>query len=154
MTLAPATTTLATRERTVRTTIGLIILTIMTVVPALVDTWATVGHFLREDWPPHAKFHLFNGLGGLLGADGLILLLAWGPLRRGERWAWFGVAFAMLTVMAGFLTGASLTEGGLASQQGVVAGGAQLMRGAAVVFTASVAGLVLAWPRAGSRTPH
>ena len=40
-------------------------------------------------------FHMFMGLGGLLATYELITFLTWGPLKRGERWAWYAIGFAL-----------------------------------------------------------
>jgi hypothetical protein len=66
-------------------------------------------------WPPHAMYHLLMGLGALLATCGLLLFLTWIPLRRGERWAWFAIAFAAFTVHGGTLIGDLVTDGGSGS---------------------------------------
>jgi hypothetical protein len=50
-------------------------------------------HARDASWPAHARFHLTWAAGKLFALGCSILALAWVPLRRGERWAWWA-AFA------------------------------------------------------------
>ena len=46
-------------------------------------------HSRDRTWPAHARFHLTWAAGKLFALGCSILALAWVPLRRGERWAWW-----------------------------------------------------------------
>ena len=46
-------------------------------------------HARDRTWPAHARFHLTWAAGKLFALGCSILALAWVPLRRGERWAWW-----------------------------------------------------------------
>jgi hypothetical protein len=65
--------------------IGLGILTFLPLFAATVESRACIGHFLKDEWPPHEMFHLLMGLSGLLATYTLILILVWIPLRHGQR---------------------------------------------------------------------
>ena len=78
-----------------KTKIGLTIFTVLPLLAAVSETKACIGHLLRDNWPPHAMFHMLMGLGGLLATYGQILFLTWGPLKRGERWAWYAIGLAL-----------------------------------------------------------
>lgn len=45
--------------------------------------------------PPHAQAHMLGAGAWTFIAAALVILLAWGPMRRGERWAWRAVAGAL-----------------------------------------------------------
>ena len=46
--------------------------------------------------PPHARAHMLGAGAWTFVAAGLVIVLAWGPMRRRERWAWRAVAAALL----------------------------------------------------------
>ena len=67
-------------------------------LPAGLLTVATLGqvpgyfyalweHLAEADWSDHAQFHHILGFLWLCGLATATLTLAWGPARRGERWA-------------------------------------------------------------------
>lgn len=86
------------------------------------------------------------GLAGLMGAYGLIFVLVLIPLRRGERWAWFAVAGAALTVHGGQLLSDLATGGGLRNQAPVLGNGSIVFTGIVVVLALYAIGLALTWP--------
>ncbi|HEX2021736.1 MAG TPA: hypothetical protein VHH36_03435, partial [Candidatus Thermoplasmatota archaeon] len=49
---------------------------------------------------PHARAHMLGAGAWTLLAAGLVVALAWGPMRRGERWGWRCVAAALLVAGA------------------------------------------------------
>ena len=53
--------------------LGLAILSFPPLLAAIAETRVSIGHYLRDPWPPHAMFHLFMGQGALLAACGLAL---------------------------------------------------------------------------------
>jgi hypothetical protein len=126
--------------------IGLTIFTVLPIFVGAVETRAGIGHFLRDPWPDHAKFHLFMGLGGLLACYGLILFLAWGPLRRGERWSWFAIAYAAAVVYGGQLIGDLVTNGGLRNLDPIAGSGAFMFGAIFVILGLYGVGLSLTFP--------
>ena len=129
-----------------KTNISLAIFTVLPLLFGFVETRASLGHLQADDWPAHALFHVAMGLGGLLAAYGLILILTWGPLRRGERWAWYAIGCAAFTVHGSQLVGDLVTGGGLRNQQGIVANGATLITAVVIAVLSYGVGLALSWP--------
>jgi len=58
-----------------KTKIDLFIFAVLPLLTGISETKACIGHLLQDNWPPHAMFHMFMGLGGLLATYGLILFL-------------------------------------------------------------------------------
>ena len=90
-------------------------------------------------------FHMLMGLGGLLATYGLILFLTWGPLKRGERWAWYAIGFAAFMVHGGQLISDVITGGGLRNQETIVASGSFLIGAVVIVLFFYGVGLALTW---------
>jgi hypothetical protein len=132
--------------RNIRTNGALIIFTVLPLLIGMMEIRSSVGHLQQEAWPSHALFHVVMGLGSLLAACGLILVLAWGPLKRGERWAWFAIGIAVLTIHGFQLLGDLVTDGGLRNQQGMVASGTVLMTAIVVSLLLYAVALTLSWP--------
>ena len=128
-----------------KTKMGLFILTVLPLLTGIAETKACIGHLLLDNWPPHAMFHMFMGLGGLLATYGLILILTWGPLRRGERWAWYAIGFAATVVHGGQLISDVITDGGLRNQEAIVASGSFLIGAIVVILLLYGIGLALTW---------
>jgi hypothetical protein len=124
---------------------GLIILTVLPLFAGFTETNACIGHFVQDSWPPHAMFHMFMGLGGLLATYGLIIFLTWGPLKRGERWAWYAIGFAAAMVHGGQLISDVITDGGLRNQEAVVASGSFLIGAIVAILLLYGIGLSLTW---------
>ena len=128
--------------------IGLGILTFLPLLAAAVESRATVGHFLREQWPPHAMFHLMMGLSGLLATYALILILVWIPLRKGQRWAWFAIAIGALIVHGGQWLSDVATDGGLRNYTVILGSGSLILAGIILALLLYAVGLALMWPSA------
>jgi hypothetical protein len=126
--------------------IGLAIFTVLPIVSGIVETKASIGHFLKSPWPPHVMFHLFMGLGGLLACYGLIMFLAWGPLRRGDRWSWFAIAYAAAVVHGGQLISDLITNGGLRNQDPMAGSGTFIFGVIIVILVLYGVGLSLTFP--------
>lgn len=126
-------------------TIGLTLFTILPIFAAVVESRACIGHLFRDDWSDHAMFHMFMGLGGLLAAYGLILFLAWGPLRRGERWSWFAIAYAATIVHGGQLVSDIITNGGLRNQDPIAGSGTVIFAAIIMILVLYAVGLSLTW---------
>jgi len=125
--------------------IGLGILTFLPLLAATVESRACIGHFMREQWPPHEMFHLLMGLSGLLATYVLILILVWIPLRRGERWAWFAIAVGALIVHGGQWTSDALTDGGLRNYAVILGSGSTVLAGIIAALALYGVGLALTW---------
>ncbi len=130
----------------VKKKIGLGLLTFLPLIAATVESRATAGHFLREQWPPHAMFHLLMGLSGLLASYALILILVWIPLRNGQRWAWFAIAIGALTVHGGQWLSDIATNGGLRNHTVILGSGSMVLAGIIVTLLLYAVGLGLTWP--------
>ena len=128
-----------------KTKIGLTIFTVLPLLAGISETKACIGHLLQDNWPPHAMFHMLMGLGGLLATYGLILFLTWGPLKRGERWAWYAIGFAATVVHGGQLISDAITDGGLRNQEAIVASGSFLIGAIVVILLLYGIGLALTW---------
>ena len=128
-----------------KTKIGLTIFTVLPLLAGISETKACFGHLLQDNWPPHAMFHMLIGLGGLLATYGLILFLTWGPLKRGERWAWYAIGFAATVVHGGQLISDVITDGGLRNQEAIVASGSFLIGAIVVILLLYGIGLALTW---------
>lgn len=126
--------------------IGIALLMFLPVFAGVVETRACVGHWLATDWEPHAIFHTLMGLSGLLAAYVLILVLAWIPLRRGERWAWFAITAAVLVIYGGMLLSDRVTDGGLRNYAVILGSGSTVYAGISIALALYAVGLALTWP--------
>ena len=138
--------------RNVRTKVGLIMSTVLPLLAGITETRACLGHLVQDPWPAHALFHAMMGLGGLLTAYGLIIVLTWGPLKRGERWAWYSIGVAAFGLYGTMLLSDAVTGGGLRNQQGIVGSGANLWRGIWVILILYAVALALTWRHTGLDT--
>lgn len=127
---------------------GILLLSFLPLFACVVDARVCIGHFLQSGWPPHESFHLLMGLAGLLAAYGLIFVLVRIPLRRGERWAWFAIAGAAITVHGGQLLSDIVTDGGLRNQAPMLGNGSMVFGGIVAVLFLYGVGLLLTWPSA------
>lgn len=125
--------------------IGLGILTLLPLLAATVESRACIGHFMREQWPPHQMFHLLMGLSGLLATYALILVLVWIPLRRGERWAWFAIAVGALIVHGGQWASDAVTDGGLRNYAVILGSGSLVFAGIVATLLLYGVALALTW---------
>ncbi len=97
--------------RTVSALLGLPL--VATIVIALAQG---TRHF-AWDWPVHAHHHLLAHLSSAVGLCIVSLLLVFGPLRRGEAWAWWALCIAGVAIYGGYWLGnatVGLGEPGLA----------------------------------------
>lgn len=73
-----------------------------------------VGHHARDPaWPHHAVFHAVTGLFDELTLCIFTLLLTWGFLRHGLRWAWWWLALIGFSLFGGLIIGNVWSHGGL-----------------------------------------
>jgi hypothetical protein len=71
------------------------------VANALINVLQATRHF-SEGWPVHAQHHLLDHISSAVGLSLVSLLLVFGPLKRGERWAWWGLAVAGVMLFGGY----------------------------------------------------
>jgi uncharacterized membrane-anchored protein YitT (DUF2179 family) len=55
----------------------------------------------QPGWSPHEQFHLILGTFWLAGLNLVLVALAWGPLQRRERWAFWLLLLGLLTAHGG-----------------------------------------------------
>ena len=56
----------------------------------------TASHIYNPAWPPHAQFHGYLSIARTVLIMAAAILLAWGPVRRGDRAAWIVLAVLLL----------------------------------------------------------
>ncbi|PYN52427.1 MAG: hypothetical protein DMD92_21565 [Candidatus Rokuibacteriota bacterium] len=56
----------------------------------------TASHIYNPVWPPHAQFHGYLSIARTVLIMTAAILLAWGPVRRGDRAAWIVLAVLLL----------------------------------------------------------
>lgn len=89
------------------------------------------------DWPTHAHHHLLANIATAVGLAIVALLVLVGPLQRGERWSWWGLAVTGLSLFGGYWLGNVTVGLGI---DPLVPNVAQ-----SVLSLSFLAGLVLAW---------
>jgi hypothetical protein len=78
-----------------------VLLALPLVANALINALQAPRHF-SEGWPVHAQHHLLDHITAAIGLSLVSLLLVFGPLRRGERWAWWGLVVAGVLLFGGY----------------------------------------------------
>lgn len=66
-------------------------LTVSCIIHTLGYLIALPGHLGEPTWSWHAQFHHVLGAFWAAGLDILIIILAWGPLQKLERWSFWAV---------------------------------------------------------------
>ena len=56
----------------------------------------TASHIYNPAWPPHAQFHGYLSIARTVLIMIAAVVLAWGPVRRGDRAAWTVLAVLLL----------------------------------------------------------
>ena len=81
-----------------RKNIGLVLLTGLSAFVAIsgvaVDFTAT--HIYNPTWPPHARFHGYLSIARTVLIMATVIVLAWGPVRAGDRLGWGVLALLLL----------------------------------------------------------
>lgn len=91
---------------------GAAIVTAACVIQVLGFLYALPGHLGDPTWSPHAQFHLVEAFIWITGLDVAVVVLAWGPLRRGERWSlWLLLALLVFAQGGHFLASAAVPSG-------------------------------------------
>lgn len=78
-----------------------VLLALPLIANALVNVIQAPRHF-SEGWPVHAQHHLLDHITSAVGLSVVSLLLIFGPLKRGERWAWWGPVVAGVVLFGGY----------------------------------------------------
>jgi len=79
---------------------------------ALGAPFAASLHFGQPDATPHQNFHVVWEAFKYFAASTACLAIALGPLRRGERWAWWTMLVACLSLFGGVFVAHALSGGG------------------------------------------
>jgi len=83
-------------------TLGLVVVTALSVFVAVsaVVVDFTNTHVYNPTWPPHARFHGYLSIARTVLIMAAIMLLAWGPVRAGVKWAWGVLSLLLLGWLA------------------------------------------------------
>jgi hypothetical protein len=79
---------------------------------ALGAPFAAQLHFGQADATAHENFHAVWEAFKYFAASLACLAIALGPLRQGERWAWWVMVFACLSLFGGVFVAHALSGGG------------------------------------------
>ena len=79
---------------------------------ALGEPFAAGLHFGQPDATAHQNFHVVWEAFKYFAASAACLAIALGPLRRGERWAWWTMLVACLSLFGGVFVAHALSGGG------------------------------------------
>ncbi len=66
-------------------------------------------HGRQADWTPHQRSHAIWAGGQGVALPVLMVLLAWMPFRRGERWSWYALLIATLGQYGALVVGYGMT---------------------------------------------
>ncbi len=93
-------------------TIAIAALTIVHGLGALGAPFAAMIHFGQEDATAHQDFHVVWEAFKYFAASVVCVAIALGPLRRGERWAWWAMLVACVSLFGGVFVAHALSGGG------------------------------------------
>ena len=74
--------------------------------------FAAALHFGQPDATAHQNFHVVWEACKYFAASSACVAIAVGPLRRGERWAWWTMLVACLALFGGVFVAHALSRGG------------------------------------------
>ena len=92
--------------------IAIVALAIVHGLGALGAPFAAMIHFGQADASAHQNFHVVWEAFKYFAASSVCLAIALGPLRRGERWAWWTMLVACLSLFGGVFVAHALSLGG------------------------------------------
>ena len=78
-----------------------ILLALPLIANAFINAAQAPRHF-SEGWPVHAQHHLLDHITAAIGLSVVSLMIVFGPLRRGERWAWWSLVVAGVALFGGY----------------------------------------------------
>ena len=87
-------------------------LTIVHGLGALGAPFAALIHFGQADATAHQNFHVVWEAFKYFAASSVCVAIALGPLRRGERWAWWIMLVACVSLFGGVFVAHALSGGG------------------------------------------
>jgi hypothetical protein len=93
-------------------TIAIAALTIVHGLGALGAPFAALIHFGQPDATAHQNFHVVWEAFKYFAASVVCVAIALGPLRRGERWAWWAMLVACVSLFGGVFVAHALSRGG------------------------------------------
>jgi hypothetical protein len=79
---------------------------------ALGAPFAAMIHFGQPDATAHQNFHVVWEAFKYFAASSVCVAIALGPLRKGERWAWWTMLVACLSLFGGMFVAHALSLGG------------------------------------------
>jgi hypothetical protein len=96
-----------------RRTLGLVGITLLSAFAAIsgVVVDFTASHVYNPAWPPHAQFHGYLSIARTVLIMIAAIVLAWGPVRRGDRVAWVVLAVLVLGWIAIWLVAPLIVPG-------------------------------------------
>ena len=74
--------------------------------------FAAMIHFGQADASAHQNFHVVWEAFKYFAASAVCVAIALGPLHRGERWAWWAMLLACLSLFGGMFVAHALSLGG------------------------------------------
>ncbi len=87
-------------------------LTLVHALGVLGAPFAALIHFGQPDATAHQNFHVVWEAFKYFAASSVCVAIALGPLRRGERWAWWIMLLACLALFGGVFVAHALSLGG------------------------------------------
>jgi hypothetical protein len=93
-------------------TIAIAALAVVHGLGALGAPVAALIHFGQPDATAHQNFHVVWEAFKYFAASAVCVAIALGPLRRGERWAWWVMLIACLALFGGVFVAHALSGGG------------------------------------------
>ncbi len=116
--------------------IGPIILILLHVIILVSQLIVNPTHLSDPTWPIHAKDHLVRAIYFMAGLNLVAMLIAYYPLRKGERWAWWALAIAGLALIGGTLGSGIISHEPLPSD---------VMINFSILAFIDIVGLALSW---------
>jgi len=93
-------------------TVAIAALTIVHGLGAIGAPFAAMIHFGQADATAHQNFHVVWEAFKYFAASSVCVAIALGPLRRGERWAWWIMLVACVALFGGVFVAHALSHGG------------------------------------------
>lgn len=135
-----------------RTKIGMWMYTVLATVFGFVDARGGLIHLRTEGWGTnHALFHMITGLFYTLTLCVLIVILTWIPFNQGQRWAWWSIVLAALTIHGGHVLGDQLTHGGLSGGGTAQGPGMVFFSLTLTALALYVVAFILTWPHVAKK---
>ena len=95
-----------------RRTVGVALVCVAALGQIVIYLVAAPEHVLDTAWPLHARFHVMQAIGWVVAANLAVLGLAFWPLRRRDRWAWWTLAAVWPFLQASYFISMLAVPGG------------------------------------------